>query len=86
MSMCRVFSCVLEEGVCYDQCVLLAKLYQSLPCFIPYSKDKFACYSRCVLTSYFCIQSPVMKRTSFWVLVLKVLEVFIEPPNFSFFV
>ena len=25
------------------------KLYQSLPCFIPYSKAKFACYSRCFL-------------------------------------
>ena len=36
-----------------------------LPCFILYSKAKFACYSRCFLTSYFCIQSPVMKRTSF---------------------
>ena len=23
----------LEEGVCYDQCVLLAKLYKHLPCF-----------------------------------------------------
>ena len=29
---------LLEEGVCYDQCVLLAKLYQPLPCFILYSK------------------------------------------------
>jgi len=27
----------LEEGVCYDQCILLAKLYYPLPCFIPYS-------------------------------------------------
>ena len=27
MSVCRVFSCVAEEGVYYDQCVLLAKLY-----------------------------------------------------------
>ena len=27
MSMCRVFFCVLEESVCYDQCVLLAELY-----------------------------------------------------------
>ena len=27
MSMCGVFSCVFEEDVCYDQCVLLAKLY-----------------------------------------------------------
>ena len=26
MSMCRVISCVVEEGVCYDQCVLLSKL------------------------------------------------------------
>ena len=30
---------LLEEGVCYDQCVLLAKL-------IPYSKAKFSRYSR----------------------------------------
>ena len=33
----------------------------------------------------FAFQSSIMKRTSFWVLVLKVLEVFIEPFNFSFF-
>ena len=26
MSMCRVFSCVVGGGICYDQCVLLAKL------------------------------------------------------------
>ena len=32
---------LLEEGVCYDQCILLAKLYQPLPCFILYSKTKF---------------------------------------------
>ena len=49
---------LLEEGVCYDQCVLLAKLYYLLPCFIPYSKAKFTCYSRCFLASYFCI--PVL--------------------------
>ena len=24
---------LLEEGVCYDQCIFLTKLYQSLPCF-----------------------------------------------------
>ena len=28
---------------------------QSLPCFILYSKAKFAYYSRCFLTSYSCI-------------------------------
>ena len=32
---------LLEECVCYDQCIFLAKLYLSLPCFIPYSKAKF---------------------------------------------
>ena len=26
MSTCRFFSCVVKEGVCYDQCILLAKL------------------------------------------------------------
>ena len=40
---------LLEEGVCYDRCILMAKLYWSLPCFILYSKAKFACYSRCFL-------------------------------------
>ena len=49
---------LLEKGVCYDQCIFLAKLYQSLPCFILYSKAKFAYYSRCFLTSYFCIPVP----------------------------
>ena len=49
---------LLKEGVSYDQCVLLAKLCQPLPCFILYSKAKFACYSRYLLTSYFYI--PVL--------------------------
>ena len=72
--MCRVISCVLEGGVCYDQCVLLAELYQPLPCFSPYSKAKFACYSRCFLTFYFCIPVPYdEKDIFFWVLVLKGL-------------
>ena len=55
---------LLEESVYYDQWVLLAKLYYPLPCFILYSKAKFACYSRCFLTYYFCI--PIMKKISFW--------------------
>ena len=29
---------------------------------IPYSKAKFACYSRCFLTSYFCIPVPYNKK------------------------
>ena len=38
---------LLEEGVCSDHCILLAELYYPLPCFILYSKAKFASYSRC---------------------------------------
>ena len=45
---------------------LLAKLCQPLPCFILYSKAKLVCYSRYLLTSYFCIPIPIMKRTSFF--------------------
>ena len=64
----------LEEGVCYDQCVLLAKLYEPLPCFILYSKTKFVCYSRCFLTSYFCIPVPYNEKDVFFgVLVLEGL-------------
>ena len=65
---------LLEEGVCYDQCVLLAKLYWPLPCFILHSKAKFACYSRCFLTSYLCILVTYNENDIFfWVLVLKGL-------------
>ena len=56
---------LLEEGVCYDQCVLLAKLYYSLPCFIPYSKAKFAFTPGVSWLPTFASQSPTMKRTSF---------------------
>ena len=65
---------LLGEGVCYDQCVLLAELYKPLPCFILYSKAKFVCYSRYFLTSYFCIPAPCYEKDIFfWVLVLKGL-------------
>ena len=46
---------LLEEGVCYDQGVLLAKLCYPLLCFILYSKAKLACYSTYLFTSYFYI-------------------------------
>ena len=37
---------LLEEGVCYDQGVLLARLCQPLPCFILYSKAKLAWWAK----------------------------------------
>ena len=63
---------LLEDGVCYDQCVLLAKVYKSLPRFILYSKARFTCYSRCFLTSFFCIPVPYNEKDNFfWMLVIK---------------
>ena len=56
----------LEEGVCYDQCILLAKPYYPLPCFILYSKAKFACCSRYFFTSYFCILVPYNEKDIFF--------------------
>ena len=53
---------LLEEGVCNDQCILLAKLCWPLTYFILYSKAKFACYSRYFLISYFCIPVPYNEK------------------------
>ena len=65
---------LLEVGVCYDQCVLLAELYEPLPCFILYSKAKFTCHFRYFLTSSFCIPVPYNERDIFFsVLVLECL-------------
>ena len=59
---------------------------QLLPCFILYSKAKFACYSRCFLTSYFCIPVPYNEKDIFFGFQFsKVLQVFTELFNFSFF-
>ena len=57
---------LLPEGVCYDQYVPLAELYSPFPCFLPYSKAKFACYSRCFLTSYFCDSVSYNEKDIFW--------------------
>ena len=65
---------LLEEDVCYDQCILLAKLYWPLPCFILYSKAKYTCCYRYFFTSYFCISVPYNEKDIFfWDLVLKGL-------------
>ena len=86
MFMHRVILVLLEEGVCYDQCILLAKLCEPLPCFILYSEAKLACYSRYLLTSCFCIPVPCdEKNICFGYQIQNVLQVFIEPFNFSFF-
>ena len=51
-----------------------------------YITVRLACYSRCLLTSYFCIPiSYDEKDIYFWCQFQKVLQVFIEPFNFIFF-
>ena len=55
-------------------------------CFILYTKVKFSCYSRYLLTSYFCIPVPYDEEDIFFGCYFqKVLQVFIELFNFSFF-
>ena len=45
-----------------------------MPCFILFSKAKLTCYSRCLLTSYFCIPIPSSEQNIFFgVIVLKGL-------------
>ena len=65
---------LLEGGVCYDQCVLLATLCWPLPCFILYSEAKFACYSRYLLTSFFCIPVPYYEDDIFFCVCVLFLE------------
>ena len=64
---------LLEEDVLYDQCVLLEKLCNPLPCFILYSKAKFTCYSRYLVNSYLYIRVPYIEKNFFLVLVLEGL-------------
>ena len=76
MSMCRVFSCVVGRGfamVCYDQCVLLAKLYQPCPASFRIPRPNLPVTPGVSWLPTFAFQSPIMKRTSFWVLVLEGL-------------
>ena len=63
MSMCRVFSYVAGR-----ECLLwpVCSLGKALSCFTLYSKAKFACYSRCFLTSYFSIPVPYNEKGTFW--------------------
>ena len=67
MSMCRVFSCVVGRGCLLWPVRSLGKILLVFPCFIPYSKAKFTCYSRCFLTSYFCIPVPYNEKDIFLV-------------------
>ena len=86
MSMCRVFSCVVGRGCLLWPVYSLGRTLSAFSLLHSVSKSKFACYSRCFLTSYFCFQVPYNEKDIFfWVLILEGLMGFIEPFNFSFF-
>ena len=74
MSMCSIFSCVVGRGCLPWPVFFLGKTLLAFPCFILYSKAESACYSRCFLTSYFCIPVLYNEKDIFWgVLVLEGL-------------
>ena len=70
MSMCRIVSCVVGRGCLLWSVCSFDKTLLALICFILYSKAALACYSRYLLTAYFCI---AVKRTFWGVLVLEGL-------------
>ena len=82
ISVLTIYSCpcvepsfvLLEEGIFYDQCVLLAKLCYPLPCFILYFKAELACYSRYHLTLYFCIPVPYDEKDIFLWKIRQIIE------------
>ena len=64
---------LLEEGVCYDQCVLLAKLLLACALLHFVLRTNLSVTSG-ILTSYFCIPVPYNKKDIFLgVLVLEGL-------------
>ena len=73
MSMCRVFSVLLEDGVCYDQCILLANSVSLCPASFCTPRPNLPVTPGISWLPTFAFQSPIMKRTSFWVLVLEGL-------------
>ena len=66
---------LLEEGVCYDQCVLLAKHCQPLPYIVSYSTAKISCYSRYLFVSDFCIPGSYNEKDIFFGCFLEGLVV-----------
>ena len=64
---------LLKEGVCYEQCILLAKLLAFALLHLVFQGQTLV-YSWYLLTCYFCIPVPYgEKDIFFWVLVLEGL-------------
>ena len=79
MSMCRVLLCcwkrvfAMTSALSWQNSISL--------CFIPHSKAKFACYSGCFLTSYFCIylDSTLKSRDITWPTKVHLVKAMVFP-------
>ena len=65
MPMCTVISCVVGRGCLLWPVPSLGRTLLAFALIHFVLKAKFTCYSRCLLTSYFVFQSPMIKRMSF---------------------
>ena len=74
MFMCRVFSCVVGRGWLLSPVGSLGKTLLAFALLYSVFQAKFACYSRYLLSSYFCISIFYNEKDIFfWVLVLEGL-------------
>ena len=64
---------LLEEGVCYDQCLFLQNSISLGPASFHIPKPNLPVPPGVSGLPTFAFQSPIMKRTSNWVLVLQGL-------------
>ena len=64
---------LLKEGVCYDQCVLLENSISLCPASFHTPRLNLPVTPSVSWLPTSAFQSPIMKRTSFWVLVLEGL-------------
>ena len=65
MSMCRVFSSVVGRVFAMTSTFSWQNSDRVSTCFVLYSMAKFVCYSRYLLTSYFCIPVPYNEKDIF---------------------
>ena len=67
----------LEEGVCYDEFILLAKILLAFALVHFVHKAKIACYSRYLLASYFAFLGYMNLLISL-LLILQPMNVFLK--------
>ena len=73
MSMCRVFSCVVRKGCSLGPVCSLGKIISLCPASLCTPRTNLAVTPGVSWLPTFAFQSPIMKKTSFWVLVLDSL-------------